>query len=335
MINGPYHLSLAPMEGVTHAPFRQAFEEMFPEWDALYTDFLRLPNVGHYRDLHIKEHFGVKLLEDPIHRQKTAFQILTTPSANTEYSVKQIADLGIHWLDLNLGCPSPTVNRHGGGSFLLEPTQIGHLQQLIARLRKSWHGKLSCKMRLGFHDDHLFLSILEMLQGEGVDLITVHGRTRDQHYRGKADWQKIAEAQKKFPHFIIAANGDIETPHDIDNCSHITSCSHMMVGRGALKKPWLAKIWKSESLKALPPDKLWRLQETYAHLFLNHYIKTMKEYDYRDDSILKKAKQLSRYLFGPFLAGEEITQLLRSSKLNDFQNSLIVFKKKNLKIYYE
>lgn len=102
-------IHFAPLEGFTDDPFRITVSNEFVGWDTLFTDFLRVPTVGNYPDRVIVEHFGQKSFNDPKIKEKTVLQILTTPSAQTEFTIKQIEGLGFKWIDLNLGCPSRTV----------------------------------------------------------------------------------------------------------------------------------------------------------------------------------------------------------------------------------
>jgi len=137
------------MEGMTDEAFRKTILNLYPEWDCLATDFLRVPSAGKYPLKHIVHHFGKELSEINWVKDKTMFQILTSHRAFTIEMVKDIAQLAYPWLDINLGCPSNTVTKNGGGSSLL--LDLMTLRPLIRTIRENFPGRLSAKVRTGFH----------------------------------------------------------------------------------------------------------------------------------------------------------------------------------------
>ena len=104
-----HSLFFAPMEGVTDECYRSVINHLFPEWDYISTDFLRIPTVGIYPDKHIIKHYGEMTFNSPEQKNKTLYQILTSESAFTKEHIERIQALGFDWLDINLGCPSKTV----------------------------------------------------------------------------------------------------------------------------------------------------------------------------------------------------------------------------------
>lgn len=315
----PYKsLFFAPMEGITDEPYRRALYRLCPDWDFYSTDFLRIPSEGEYKDEKIIEHYGSSILKNSSLKKKTCYQILTTHKANTESHIKRINELGFHHLDLNLGCPSRKVNSHKGGAYLL--SNLNELEGIIKIIRANFTEIFTCKIRIGFRDDQLFEDIIKLLNNEGVEAITIHGRTRDQMYEGKADWSYIKKAVEisKIP---IIGNGDIWELEDIDKIFNETNCYAVMLGRGALKTPWMAswyKDWKKGDL---------RLDETFLLQERKKYLETYFDYleqeygSLRDErGLLKRFKAFSRYLFDDFENASEIKSLcLRSMTLKDFK----------------
>jgi tRNA-dihydrouridine synthase len=102
-------------------------------------------------------------------------------------------------------------------------------------------------MRIGYKDDNTFLDCIKLFEDEGVQAITIHARTRDQLYKGIADWSYIKQAVQATSLPIIG-NGDIWTISDVKNIFEMTGCHSIMLGRGALKTPWMAKILKNKDL---------------------------------------------------------------------------------------
>jgi tRNA-dihydrouridine synthase len=158
----PYgSLFFAPMEGITDEAFRKTILKLYPEWDYLATDFLRVPSAGKYPNKHLIRHFGKELIENSFVLDKTMFQILTSHKAFTLEMVKQIVELKFPWLDMNIGCPSNTVCKNRGGSFLL--TDLPALKNLVRTIRQNFPGRFSCKIRIGYHDTNQFEDSIRML----------------------------------------------------------------------------------------------------------------------------------------------------------------------------
>ncbi|MBT3586792.1 MAG: tRNA-dihydrouridine synthase family protein [Halobacteriovoraceae bacterium] len=307
-------LLFAPMEGITDAPYRRTILELYPEWDAVSTDFLRIPSQGSFSDKKILQHWGQYCQSNSDWAAKTTFQILAPVHAQVEQTVAQIQNCGIHSLDLNLGCPSRKVNSHGGGAFLL--STIPELKVLTALIRKNFKGTFSVKMRAGFRDDKNLLECLKVLQEEGVEAITLHGRTRDQLYKGVANWDYIKQAGD-FLTVPLIGNGDVWSTSDISNMYHQTDCHSIMIARGALKTPWLAGQYR-RGLKESLFERTINLIKYFDKLEENYRID-----DFDEVGILKRFKALSRYLFDPFPNSHHLkSAFLRSRSLVQFRQLL-------------
>lgn len=302
----------APMEGVTDEVYRLGVMAAYPEWDRFYTDFLRVPTIGKYQDVRIRGHFGHQILESEELRQKTVFQLLTTKKANTMDTLNQINDLEIKHLDLNLGCPSKTVNSHGGGAYLLSDHES--LEFVIRTIRKNFNNIFSCKIRVGYRDDKNFEDTLRLLENEGVDAITVHARTRDELYKGVANWDYIKKAVETVSIPIIG-NGDIWTVNDIDQVFAQTGCHAVMAGRAALKTPWLAWLRKNH-IEETPEVRVEMIKKYFSTLH-----RVYKENAFTDKYLLKKYKVVSRYIFDDLPNGVEFKkELFRAQDLNTLLN---------------
>ncbi|OIQ15685.1 MAG: hypothetical protein BM556_17155 [Bacteriovorax sp. MedPE-SWde] len=317
-----HSLLFAPMEGVTDAAYRIAISRAFPEWDYFSTDFYRVPTVGNIQKKAILNHYGHSALEKKNLASKTSYQILTSARAQTRDVVEIINSEGFEHLDLNLGCPSKKVNAHKGGAFLL--SDIETLRPIIKTIRESFKRTFTVKIRIGYKDDNLFFDLLKMFEDEGVDAITLHARTRDQLYNGIADWSYIKKAVESTSIPVIG-NGDIWTVQDIiriyDECDPYA----IMLGRGALKTPWLATTYYEHKNN---PDFLsdeYLLEERKKGLDMYFY-ELEKEYrkeNLPDINILKRFKSFSRYLFDDFEDHEVVRgRFLRSVHLDEFKSHL-------------
>lgn len=281
-------LMFAPMEGVTDEYYRNVIHELFPEWDTHTCDFLRVPSTNPYPIKHIKKHYGESILSSEALKNKTIYQILTSPGAYTAETVQSIAELGIPWIDLNLGCPSKTVCKNKGGSYLL--SELAELQKIIKTIRENFQKTFTCKIRVGYQDDSNFTDILKLLEDEGVDGIIVHARTRNELYKGIAKWEYIKQAVETV-NIPVIGNGDIWTTEDIDKHFEITGCHAIMLARSALKTPWLATLYKNGQLDT-PSSRM----DYIISYFERFYEETQKQ-NLVEASRIKRLKSVSRYIF--------------------------------------
>jgi len=295
-------LFFAPMEGITDGIFRKTILDLYPEWDYLACDFLRVPSAGKYPVKHLIKHFGTELFNLDEIKNKTLFQILTSHKAFTSELIQDLEELRIPWVDINLGCPSNTVCKNGGGSFLL--TDLKKLRPLIQNIRSLFKGRLSAKIRIGYSDTSEFEDSIKLLNDEGVELITVHGRTRDQMYKEPADWRFIERAVK-ISSVPIIGNGDVWHTLDIDRMLKETGCYGVMVARGALQSPWIAKNYKNKIFTESTRERF-----EHIKIFFNYYKRELEKYNVSERGLLKQSKSVSRFMLSPVPNGEIIRRKL-------------------------
>jgi tRNA-dihydrouridine synthase len=281
-------LMFAPMEGITDEYYRNVVGKLYPEWDTYSCDFLRVPTPNPYPRKHIEKHYGKSILTNQALREKTIYQILTSPGAHTKETVQTISELGIDWLDLNLGCPSKTVCKHRGGSYLL--SDLEELKRIVRVVRDNFDKTFTCKIRVGYRDDQNFENILKLLEDEGVDAIKIHARTRDELYKGVAKWEYVKRAVQLVKTPIIG-NGDIWTTDDIHKYFDYTDCHSVMLARPALKTPWLAKLYQ----QGIEETPLLRVQ--YMIEYFETFYKETEKQNLIEASRIKRIKSVCRYLF--------------------------------------
>lgn len=303
----PYgSLIFAPMEGITDEAFRKTILKLYPEWDYLATDFLRVPSAGKYPLKHLVRHFGKDLSEIGWVKEKTMFQILTSHRAFTIEMVKDVCNLGYPWMDINLGCPSNTVTKNGGGSSLL--LDLVTLRSLVKTIRENFTGRLTAKVRTGFHDTSGFEDCIRLLNDEGIELITVHGRTRDMMYKVPAVWSYIEKAVQ-ISQVPIVGNGDVWGVNDIDRMLKETGCHAVMVARGALKAPWIAQDYRQGRFSETSEERCLRIKT-----FFEEYRAQLEAENISDRGLLKQSKSVSRYLLEGVNNGEAIRRKLLLSQ---------------------
>lgn len=222
-------LFLAPMAGITDYAFRTICREQGCQ--VVYTEMISAKGLyyGSHRtknmiEIHPQEHpAGIQIFgSDPLLMAKMA---------------EKISESGADLIDINMGCPAPKIVRNGEGSVLLKnPALVG---KIIREVSRATPLPVTVKIRKGF--DSQFVNAVEIAsiaEQSGAAAITVHGRTREQYYSGKADWNIIKEVKSKVSIPVIG-NGDIFTGEAALSMKRQTGCDGIMAARGAQGNPWL------------------------------------------------------------------------------------------------
>lgn len=160
-----------------------------------------------------------------------------------------LAELRPAGIDLNFGCPAKTVNRHRGGAVLLdEPELVG---AIVAAVRRAVPPTVavSAKMRLGHLDDVRALDCARAIADAGADELVVHARTKLQGYRPPAYWARVRDIRDAVPRIRLVANGDIWTVEDAQRCRAESGCQALMLGRGMVRNPGLARAIRAHDAR--------------------------------------------------------------------------------------
>ncbi|MCX5533703.1 tRNA dihydrouridine synthase DusB [Streptomyces sp. NBC_00006] len=225
---------LAPMAGITNAPFRTLCREFSGGKGLFVSEMITT------RALVERNEKTMQLIHFDETEKPRSIQLYGVDPATVGKAVRMIAeeDLADH-IDLNFGCPVPKVTRKGGGSALPYKRPL-----LRAILREAVSGAgdlpVTMKMRKGIDDDHItFLDAGRIAVEEGVTAIALHGRTAAEHYGGTADWDAIARLKEHVPEIPVLGNGDIWSADDALRMVRETGVDGVVVGRGCLGRPWL------------------------------------------------------------------------------------------------
>ncbi|MEV6009568.1 tRNA dihydrouridine synthase DusB [Streptomyces sp. NPDC051976] len=225
---------LAPMAGITNAPFRTLCREFSGGKGLFVSEMITT------RALVERNEKTMHLIHFDATETPRSIQLYGVDPVTVGKAVRMIVDedLADH-IDLNFGCPVPKVTRKGGGSAL--PFKRNLLRAILREaVGNAGDLPVTIKMRKGIDDDHLtYLDAGRIAVDEGVTAVALHGRTAAQHYGGTADWEAIARLKSHVPEIPVLGNGDIWCADDAVRMMRETGCDGVVVGRGCLGRPWL------------------------------------------------------------------------------------------------
>ena len=222
---------IAPMAGITDYSFRKILEKFSP--DFLFTEMVN----SHLLATHDKTTETELLKYDSL--KNTGTQVFGSDEEEIIYSFQKLEKMGFKKINLNMGCPQPKIIKNGAGSALLLNKVF--IDNLICKLKKHLSSKteISIKIRTGyknFSEPEFYLNLANKYQ---LDFICIHGRTQEQIYSGKADWDIIRKLGTLPRNVDFIGNGDLFEPHDIVQKISNSNLDGIMLARGIIGNPWL------------------------------------------------------------------------------------------------
>ena len=248
----------SPLAGVTDKIFRKFIRRWAPE-SLLFTEMINATslNLGYG----VEKINQISKEEGPV-----GIQLFDNRPYSVADAAKESESSGAYLIDINMGCPVRKIAKKGGGSALLKDPSLA--VELVKRISNAVKIPVSVKTRIGWSEkDKNIKEFLLRLQDAGANMFTIHGRTREQGFNGKADWNVIRELKEQLEIPVIA-NGDIYNVNDAIECLKITKADGIMIGRGVLGAPWIIGEIDS-ALKGLKNFKKPSTEEK-LHLIIEH-----------------------------------------------------------------
>lgn len=223
------NLILAPMAGVTDLPFRLLCKE---QGAGLLCMEMVSAKAILYNNKNTEALMAIDDREPPVSLQLFG----SDPDVISEMA-KRIEERPFYILDINMGCPVPKVTGNGEGSALMKNPKL--VEEIITKTARAIRKPVTVKIRKGFDESHVnAVEIAKIAEASGAAAVAVHGRTREQYYSGKADWDIIRQVKEavKIP---VIGNGDVTSAESADAIMRETGCDGVMIGRGAQGNPWI------------------------------------------------------------------------------------------------
>ena len=304
---------LAPMAGVTDLPFRLICKEH--GCGLLYTEMINAKALC-FDDEKTKKMLNINDKEFPV-----AVQIFGSEPEYMARAAEILNEYPNEILDINMGCPAPKVVKNGDGSALMKKPKLARkvLEAVVSKSNKP----VTLKIRKGWDEESInALEIAKIAEECGISAITIHGRTREQYYSGKADWDiiKVVKEELNIP---VIGNGDVASVEDAIKIKEHTKCDAIMIGRGAQGNPWIFErvnhYIKTGEILAIPT------KEQKIDVAIKHINLAVKE-DGEYVAVREMRKHIGWYLKGMKHSAKFRDEINRMESVQEVINTLLKYK---------
>jgi nifR3 family TIM-barrel protein len=273
---------LAPMAGVTNAPFRTMCREFAP--GLVYVNEMVMATAVVHRNPKTE-----RMMTFAPDEQPRSLQLYGSDPVMVGEAVRRLCGEGrVDHLDMNFGCPAAKVTRRGGGAAV--PAKRKLLRSIVksaVQAAAPYDVPVTIKFRKGLYDSLLtFVATGRIAAEEGVAAIALHARTAEQHYAGTADWNAIGELKAAVPEIPVLGNGDIWEASDAVDMMRATDCDGVVIGRGCLGRPWLFRdLVEALNGRPVAPAPVLRevcdVMSRHARLLVDHLGEGLAMRDFR------------------------------------------------------
>lgn len=305
----PSGLILGPMAGVTDFAFRKICREFGLEMS--YTEMVSSKGI-YYKDKKTMSLLRIGMEEHPV-----GVQIFGSDPFFMAEAVKRVQEIvDYEILDINMGCPTPKIVNNGDGSALLK--DIDQARKVLEAVKTVSHKPVTVKVRIGWNNIDGTIEFVKMLEDSGADAIAVHGRTREQMYTGKADWNTIKniKSELKIP---VIGNGDIYTLDDAIRRTKESSVDGIMIARGARGNPWLIRDIVTYLKTGKVSDKP-EVNEV-RDVIMKHLMYAIEDKG-EHRAIIELRKHIGWYIKGYKNAAQVRNKINKSSDIQEFENCI-------------
>ena len=303
---------LGPMAGVTDLPFRLLCKEQGA--GLICMEMVSAKGIL-YNNKNTESLLQIHPDETPV-----SLQLFGSDPKIVSEMAKRIEERPFTFLDINMGCPVPKVVKNGEGSALMKNPRL--VYDLVSAVVKAIEKPVTVKIRKGFDDEHVnAVEIAKIIEEAGASAVAVHGRTREQYYSGKADWEIIRQV-KEAVSIPVIGNGDVTSGEKAIAMREQTGCDGVMIARGAQGNPWIfSELLEYERTGRLPdrPDV-----EEIKQTMLRH---ARLQIEYKGDftGIREMRKHVAWYtkgLYGAARLRDRINQVESYAELENLLTSL-------------
>lgn len=286
---------LAPMDGITDMAYRRIVRKFNPNV-VLYSEFTSINGI---------EHSDVVRSRLDYHKEELPYivQLFGNEPELFARTVQQFSDSGISGIDINMGCPAKKIVKSNNGGSLMKDVDLAC--RLVDACCRGTDLPISVKTRLGWNDAENLVTFVKALNDAGASMISVHGRTYKQRFKGEANWEPIYELKRQIDVPLIG-NGDLKSKEEADD--KLMNLDGYMIGRAAIGNPWV--FWAQENR-----DRISLRDRTDAMI---HHFQLLREYKNEKKSLIEFRKHVSGYISGFQDAKYYRSVLMRSTSEKEF-----------------